>query len=496
MSKNQQHEPQRSSFRQGIFFTSTGTVVNIAFLFLEMMIVVRWLNAESYGIYILLLAIVNFLVIAVDFGFKTAIAQLIASSDGDRVRQSALANSALFFRLAVIAVLSLLIWLAQHLLFLFWNEPLPLLQYAYYLPLMLLVASADELLGGMLRGFQAYRHMVIAQVVRSLLRLALSALLLIVFELGIFGLIYSWMLSFGIAAVYQYLALPITRAWRYQSSLSRELLRFGFPLQLSSFLWFAFGSFRVFLLGLLAGPVSVAYYAVASKIPETLHRLSDSFIAVYFPTMAALLGKGQRGQASWMFSESLRLTSFAVALVALAVVAFSQEIVILIFSAEYEAASSALALLMLAFHMLFLVNLMGYTLTAAGYPGYSLVENVVRTGLTVLGCLLLIPGYGFMGVVYVVFVASYIANPVAVLLLRHIGITVAVAPYAKQTILLLLCAAFSWWVQPLGFTYKVAVIMIYILLNLMLVTISANDLRLILPKALTKHMAARSLTKE
>lgn len=496
MRKGLNHNLEHSlGFRKGIFFTSTGTIVSIIFLFLEMMFVVRWLNTESYGIYILLLAVVNFLVITVDFGLKTAVSQLIASSSSDPIRQAALVSNALFFRLATIVFLSLTIWLAQSIFVIFLYKPLPLLQYAYYFPLMLLAASADELLGGMLRGFQSYHHLVFAQIVRSVLRLGLTVIFLTIFDLGILALVFSWILSFSVAIVYQCWALPIKHAWVYQRSLLGELLKFGFPLYLSSFLWFAFGSLRVFLLGLLAGPISVAYYAVASKIPDTLSRLSDSFISVYFPTMAALISKGEQGRASWVLDKSLRLTSFAIGLIALSVVVFSQEIVILLFSTEYENTTLALIVLVMVFHMLFLVNLMGYTLTAAGYPGRSLTENVVRTTLTVLGCLLLIPSYGFIGAAYAALVAVCIANPIAVLLLRRSGITVDVIPYAKQTALLLLGISSFLWLQPISFIYKVVIILMYLLLSLALATVSIKDLYLVLPNTLSKRLTTPPVSK-
>lgn len=458
--------------------------MNITFLFLETMVAVRLLVTDSYGIYVLLIAIVNFFVMAVDFGCKTAVTQLIASSD--RIRQTALVNSALVFRLVIIAVISALIWLGQDLPLLL-DPSRALLQYTGYVPMMLVVASFDELFFGMLQGFQAYRHMAVAQIVRSVLRLCLTIVFLSVLKLGVMALIYSWTISFAVSAVYQYLVLPISKRFVYQRPLLSEMLRFGFPLQLTRFLWFVFRRVDVLLLGTLAGPASVAYYAVAARIPDALQHLSESYTAVYFPTMAALLAKGKLRQASWILDHSLRLISFAAALVALIAVLFSQQIVTLLFSEKYAASSLAFALLMIALHITLMANLMGYTLTSAGYPGRSLGENLTRTTLNILGDLLLIPAFGFMGPAYAALVSRYSANPVAVLLLRRSGIAVTVAPYAKQTLLLLLCAVLFWWIQPAEFTYKVAIVVLFVVLNMVLSTISRDDLSLVLPEGVAKR---------
>lgn len=488
---SEEHQPQptrRPSFYQGVMFTGAGTAVNIAFLFLETLVAARLLDTDSYGIYALLIVVVNFLVMAIDFGCKTAVTQLIASSD--RIRQAALANSALVFRLTVIAVVSALIWLGRASLL-----PLDpsgaLLGYAAYVPMMLAVASLDELLLATLQGFQAYHHMAVAQILRSVLRLCLSIVFLVTLKLGVTALIYSWVISFAVSSVYQYLVLPIPKRFAYQRPLLGEILRFGLPLQGNRFLWLVSGRVDVLLLGALVGPTGVAYYTIAARIPTALTRLAQSYIAVYFPTMAALLAEGKRRQAGRLLDHSLRLFSFGAALVALIAVLFSRQVVTLLFSDKYATSSVVFALLMVALHMTLLVNLMGYTLTSAGFPGRSLVATVTRTTLTVLADLLLIPLLSFVGPAYAILISCYVTNPLVVWLLRRSGIRVTVTPYVKQTVLLWLCAALFWWTQPAGFTYKIGIIVLFLVLNIALSTISRDDLRLVLPEAVTKWLGMR-----
>ena len=63
-TKEEQPQPpaQRSVFRRGVLFNGGGSLLNIIFLFLETMVAVRLLSPESYGIYVLLIVVVNFLV--------------------------------------------------------------------------------------------------------------------------------------------------------------------------------------------------------------------------------------------------------------------------------------------------------------------------------------------------------------------------------------------------------------------------------------------------
>jgi O-antigen/teichoic acid export membrane protein len=363
-----------------------------------------------------------------------------------------------------------------------------LAHYTAYIPVLLAVASLDELFQAILQGFQAFQHMAIAQIVRSLLRLCLSIVFLVVLRLGVMALVFSWVISFTISSVYQYFVLPIPKRIRWQRSLLGVMLRFGFPLELLRVLSYLSNRVDVLLLGAFVGPTGVALYNIAATLPSALMRLAESYVAVFFPTMAALLAEGNRRQATWMLDHSLRLCSLTGALAALGTVVFSKEIITLLFSEKYAASSLAFAMLMVAFHMMFLLILMGYTLTAAGFPKRSLGQNAVNVLLTVLLDLLLIPLLGFIGPAFQQLISSYATNPVSVWLLRRSGIRLTVTHYVKQTMLLWLCAAFFWWTQPSGLTYKLAIIALFVVLNAALATISVEDLKLILPDAVTRRV--------
>ncbi len=486
-TEEEQPQPptRRSSFRQGVLFTGFGTLVNIISLFLETMVAVRMLSTEDYGVYIVLIAVVNFFVTIVDFGCKTAVTQFIANSD--QGRQAVLAHSTLIFRLIVLAGVSAIIWLAQDLMR-FLDPSGDLRYYTAYIPVLLAVASLDELFTAALQGFQAFQHMAIAQIGRSLLRLCLSIVFLVVFRLGVMALVFSWVISFAISATYQYVVLPVSKRIVWELSLLGEMLRFGFPIQLNRVLWYVSSRIDVLLLSALVGPTSVAFYSIAATIPSALIRLAQSYVAVFFPTMAALLAEGKRRQATWMLDHSLRLCSFAGALAALGAVVLGKEIITLLFSEEYAASSMAFALLMMAFHMTFLVMLTGYTLTVAGFPRRALGQDTTNAALGVVGDLLLIPYLGFVGPAIAQMISSYVANLVSIWLLWRSGVRPTVIDYVKQTALLWLCAALFWLTEPEGLIYKLAIIALFVILNAALATISIADLNLILPDAVTRRL--------
>ena len=481
-------EPQSPArprqFRRGLLLTASSTGVVVISLFAETMIAARVLSTTDYGIYVLMLAVVNFFVTAVDFGFKAAVTQMIAS--GDRDEQAVLANMAILARVVVVVVMAALIWLVRDVLVLFDNTG-SLLRMAFYVPVLLAVLSFDELLLSILQGFQLYQRLAIAQISRTLLRLALSAVFLLVYREGVLGLVYSWIIAYGLVVVYEFFAVPVPKRIVFRKALFIDLLRFGMPLQGNRFLWFLFSRIDVLLLGTLAGPMGVAYYSVANKVPDALRRLADSFIAVYYPTVSALFANKRTQHAHWYLNHSLRLVSFLTALAALVSVVFGREIVLLLFSDKYLISVPGFGLLMLAFHLMLTVNLLGYTLTAAKQAVKSLIANVLLTATQIITDWLLIPLLDFVGPAVAGNLSAVLNLPVNLLMLRRIGVRVAVSPLVKQTTLLLAFGGLSWWLQPQSLILKGGILLIYVAASILLDTISIEDLSLVVPEKILRR---------
>lgn len=471
---------------KGFAFTSVASVINIIALFAESIIAIRLLSKVDWGIYVLLITVTNFIMMATDFGFKISITQFIAS--GNKEQQAVLTNSVLSLRVIICLLMSVAVWFGRDLLN--WIDPSGgVLLYATLIPAMYVVGSIEQLLSGMLKGFKRYDHAAIGQALRSVARVVLTVVLLLVFDLGILALIYSWIISFAITSIYLYMQLPVPKRWRLHAPSLREIVRFGAPIQASAFLWYVSWQLHIVLLSTLAGPAYVALFDVANRIPAALNRFSDSYVSIFFPTMSSLLAENKREKATWMLNQSLRLSAFVLGIGVLFAVLFSREIMGILFSSEYAETASAFSLLMVSFHMTFMVHLLGYTLTSAGYPEKSLVENSVRTAISTALGLLLIPTFRYFGAAIGQLVSNYAANPVAVYLLRQVDIRVQIAPYAKQTALLIAFCIAGWFVGGMelelmpSIAYRLLMLVGFIAGSFLLSIVSLDDLQIVLPKS-------------
>jgi O-antigen/teichoic acid export membrane protein len=295
-------------------------------------------------------------------------------------------------------------------------------------------------------------------------------------------LLYSWTVSFAASALYQYLKLPIAKRTRLAPGALRELIRFGMPLHAAGFLWFIFTRVQTFILGAFGGPSAVAMFAVASRIPEALQQVAESYMAVYFPKMTALLAGGRQAQAQRMFETSLRMVSFGAAAVVLAGVLFSAEITEVIFSARYAASAPAFALLMIGLHMMLVVNLMGYTLTSAGHPRQSLVVDVIRTGVVLAASLALVPIIGFTGAAWARVLSSYCGAPAVVRLLRRRGPSERTGVWLGSTAALVLCCALWALLHDFGLMARFGIGVLFVISSARLDAIRVDDVRLLVPR--------------
>jgi O-antigen/teichoic acid export membrane protein len=483
-----------SRFRRGLLLVSSSSLANLVLLFLELIVIARLLSTSGYGRYVLLVAAANFVVMICDAGCKLSVTQFIAT--GDRTRQEEVVASALIFRtVTMLAATALVLGVYAATRTTGWSTGLD--QYLVYLPIMFVSASYDELLYGMLQGFQAYRPMAATQIVRGVLRLGLTTVLLLVFHAGMAALVASWSIALIAAIVIEYLALPTHGQWRWRRETLVEVLRFGRSLQVMRFLSFVSARVHITLLGLLAGVDSVAFFAAANRIPDALTTLSDSFTRVYFPAISGHLAAGRKAEAEALMQRSLRLLAIVCALGAVCSAVFSHELMVLLFSAKYARAAPAFGLLMVAFYIATLVNVLGYTLTANGRPARALWLDTGQAVALLLLDLAMIPFFGAAGAAAAAVIGTYISAPIGVWMVRRIGLALDIRPYVRQAAILAVCFALVWTIRPddlrIALLFRAGVLELFCVLSLLLRTFGTADIAVLLSRRGTGPSKAASV---
>lgn len=434
----------------------------------------RYLPAEAFGAFVLVQVVAGFLTQVSSFGLDPSIAKFITGTEDEQHKRK-LINTAIHFRLFTILVVSLVTMIARPALpTLFGSSLLPNL--AIFVPLLFLLESSSRLLKSVLQGLFLFKRIGIADFIASLFNFLLIVVFVLFLDRGVMGLIYARVISLSLSCAFLYFSTPIEKQLEFHFNILKEVLVFGFPLQINDILSFTFRRIDTLIIGALLGPADIAYYEIARKIPDSLANLYEAFRSVYFPFMSRLFALGEQKKVAQMLNHSTRLISFISILGALIVLVFGNDVIILLFSEKYLPSVPAFVLLMIALNIRLVSNVLGTSLVAVGDSNKPAIINAVHTAVSLLGNLILIPIFGIVGAALASLAGSSATNPLNALFLRRRRVEVRVRDYLKPILVFGACLLLVLLLKPTTFLQKASVIPLFLLPCVLLSVITGEDL--------------------
>lgn len=424
---DQEKKAVKTSLIKGSAATSIGTVISMFFHFFSIMLLTRHLSLDDFGIYILILAIVNFFNIITGLGLNTTIVKMIASHDSDEAK--GVLNATLKIRFAALFLFSLLFVISgNHGLRLISEQLLPFL---LYFPLLVITGSFRDLFYSIYQAINSFQKYAIIQVSSAIIRIVLIYSFYYYQILTLHNLIY---IELGISTFTVIIQLIMLNwnALNLQSPIKntyKNLLSFGLPLYSNSIFNFVIQRINVFLLGIYLLPESIALFDISDKIPQAFQKIYSSFIIVYFPNFSKVYNNNDKGHARHILENTLLITMVILTGGLLVTLLFGKDILVTIFSESYHTAAFSFALLMLAFIFKAISNVMGYSLVGAGHPSIPVKTNFISCSIGILLSLLLIPRLGFIGASY-----SYLTMNIIATFIYGIFVTRKLFSFRKITI--------------------------------------------------------------
>jgi O-antigen/teichoic acid export membrane protein len=458
---------------KNIFSASIGMLSQMILGFAGLIIAVRVLTKDEFGVFALIQVIVTFFVVISGLFLQdVSVTRFIARSSEEK--KSQIANTAICCKLIICVGLAIVILVCKPVIqFAFKSNELS--SYIVFISLIFVFWALDDFLLMVLQGFQQFKKIAIAQTLNAVIRL----LLIIAFLLGLGirtnGLVYAFLLSFVVSITYQYFSLPIRRRLNLNWKLFRVMLRFGFPLGLNHVLTLFFTKIDRVIIGTIMGPIGVASYEIASRIPDNFYRLFQSFNSVFFPHMSELFAKNSYQDAESLINNSLRLIAFTASLGAFLTMLFQDDIVKAIFSERYLDSGPVLTVLMVGIGIILVEYAIGATLVASGQPDKPVKINVINAVVNIVGNLIMIPIFGLLGAAYSVILGRLVTNPILVLFLRRSGIHLDTKQYL-QPIFVFGCGAIIFLGSGItGMLFKILLVILTVGLCIKLSVIKYND---------------------
>ncbi|MBC7876529.1 MAG: flippase [Anaerolineales bacterium] len=435
-------------------------------------LITRHFLAEEFGIYTLVMVFASFLSQISTFGLELSVSKFIAGAKDELSRQHFF-STAVIIRIVSILITSLLAWYGSPLIkTLFGQSLLP--GFILYVPMLFAVESLRSLLRATLQGSFSFSKIGIADSFASSIYLIL--VIIIISINGDFTLlILARILSSFLACIFAFVSIPIRKYISFQMGAFKELMKFGYPLQINDILGFIYSRIDTIAVAVFFGPVDIATYEVARKIPDYLRNLYEPFKSVYYPVISKRYSLDEPHQAAAFMNDSIRFVAFVTLLGVVITTLFGKEILQFIFTQKYSSSAPIFVLLMLNLSIALISNVMGTTLVAVGDTQKPPIINFFNAIASWLGSILLIPTFGLVGASIANTFGTAIGFPLNRYFLRK-RINLQDAPYLKPLILFCIWSALVFVIKPEFLIMKIAFLITFICACVFLSIVTKRDI--------------------
>ena len=285
----------KSNILKGSAATTIGTVSGMVFQFLTILIMTRYVSKEDLGIYFLVIVIVNMFNLLSGFGVEITMVKAIAS-ESDEESRDALEPILVIRAIGCVLFSAIFIFSGRYLFHLFDDR---IYKYVWYILAIFLLANYRDLFYNLMQGLKQFKQYSIVNVVSSAFRVVITVIFILFTKLDLKYLLIIEILATAQPLIHQLFVIPFKEYLKVKPTWKtyERIVKFSIPIYLNNLVVFLNGRAQIFIIGLYLNPVSIAYFSVANKVPMALKKIFQSFIIVYFPSLAKLFADGDRKTA-------------------------------------------------------------------------------------------------------------------------------------------------------------------------------------------------------
>lgn len=368
--------------------------------FLLAILLARHLSPEVYGVYVLVLALLNVLLVFAEFGLPTL--TLRESASQARLSASVFGSIKLSVTLSVLVAsvaLAAVFGLGQ-------------VEHGSYWAYVFMLASIPVLAVTKIIG-HALRGLMKSIAAQCLDTMALPLVLLLL--VGV--LIYSgfgiedanWLLGYrlfvAVIALIGIVAFLLLNHAHSGAEKSNEpdlttlgsRLRLGIPFFLLAIFNVLNAQADILLVGFFLEASDVAIYRVGVQLASIVVFATTVVSSVFAPRYAALYSKGDYQGLQQLATRCAKLLFYSALPIVIVVGWWAEEILVAVFGSPYGDAAPALRWLLLAQLISASVGSPGFLLTMSGFENISLKIVGIAAALNIILNLFLVPSYGILG---------------------------------------------------------------------------------------------------
>jgi O-antigen/teichoic acid export membrane protein len=351
---------------RGTLVLATGNTISLIISAIAVFIVARLLGAELYGVYTLSFTVPSLLLLFVDCGINQALTHFSANlhaQDEEGRLANLLRHGVLFKALISLFIFSVALIFSDSFASYVINRP----DCGVYIrlgSLAILFQTIFNTAGAVFVGLDHPGYSAIATGIHALVKATLSSLL-VYLSFGVMGAITGFVLGYVIAALVSaglliikvYRPLPSRKPKGNSIDLLKMMLRYGFPLYLSSLLFGLSSQLQSVILAIFSSDMVIGNYKAALNFVFLLSSLTGAVVTSLLPAFSKLYH--DRDRATAFFTLATKYSALFILPITTLLIIFSQDLVHVIYGASYQSAPLFLSLSILPF---FLVGFGRFTL--------------------------------------------------------------------------------------------------------------------------------------
>lgn len=366
----------------------------------------RWLGPAQFGAYSFVIAAIGLLLLPARLGLPELLTRDIAASRGSAATVNVRATIRKGYLLVGAAALAIVL-IGQVALQLAPQTSLgELMKFGLWL---IVPAAFFEVTIGVLRGlgrtlsFQLYGTLLLSGVTLLISAALMLALNRYDADIAVEGRFIAVTLLLLIAGGHLWSLLRhhvVDDASQVRGA--GELLQTGLGFMLNALVYMALMRVDLLVLGLMADEAAVGLYRVAVEGGQLVAFAYAAATVVLAPEYARLFAAGECQQLQRLVRQTGRLIMLAGAATAIPLIIFSEQIVTLIFGAEYAGAAPALSILAVGNFITFFFGDPVYLLNMTGHHNRITALVGIALVISLILCVVLIPPFGLVGAAFAV----------------------------------------------------------------------------------------------
>lgn len=389
--------------------------------FVATVIFARYLGADQYGIYVLVLGVVSWAAMFGSIGIKYATTKRLSEGNDE----AKFAGAGFLLTIVALTIVLSSIYLLSNWFNNYFNA-----EVTHFVLLIVLVTVFYEMVGSLLKGQDTVHYYAISYSSEKIFRYILQSIVVIA-GLGLVGLLYGHIVSIFIFIFISYYFYNYTICVP-QIDHIKSIVNYAKYAWLNAVQSRTFSYLDVLVLGIFVSASYIGIYQISWQISSLLVIVSSAYTSSVFPKISKMSEQNRKEEIRNLLQESLTNSTLLIIPGIIGSIIIGEQI-LAIYGEEFQIGYIILVLLMLSRYFYTYQSQFINCLNAIDRPDLAFRVNIIFTSSNIFLNVFLIYLYGWYGAAIATVLSAIISLIVSYYFISlEVQFKIAIRPIGKQ----------------------------------------------------------------